>query len=63
MVNVNFIKRKHLISALFWYYFYEHIMNIELIGAVLFLSLYIYSKESARTFEPCVGSWLNDGKK
>ena len=47
MVNVNVVKRKYLISALIWYYFYERSMNIELIGAVLFLSLTIYSKESA----------------
>ena len=43
-------------SASFWDYFYEHSMNIELIGAVLFLSVYNYTKESARAFEPCVGS-------
>ena len=43
------------------YYFYERSMNIDLIGAVLILSL--YSKESARAFEPYAGSWSNDGKK
>ena len=50
MVIFNVVKRKNLILASLWYYFNERNMNVELIGAVLFLSLYSYTKESRGGF-------------
>ena len=61
--NVNTTKRKYLTSALFWYHFYEHSMDMALVSVDLCFSLYSYNKKSTRPFGPCVGSWSNDGEK
>ena len=56
LVNYNSIKRTPLTSALCWYHLYGHSTNIDNLRAVLILSLYSHTKESARAFEPCAGS-------
>ena len=39
MVSIKIAHRKYLASAIFWYYIYEHSMDMGLIRAVLSLCL------------------------